>query len=104
MKKQLATAFALAFAASTLALGGTASAESTDSVEAAAVPTCVATRAWSDFPRQYARATNNCSSSQRLYFRWDRAVDGGCTTLGARGGWREEWRVYQARFAGLSSC
>lgn len=101
MKKQMATAFALAFVASTLALGGTASAAP---VEAAAVPTCVATRAWSDFPWQYARATNNCSSSQRLYFRWDRAVDGGCTTLGARGGWREEGRAYQARFAGLSSC
>lgn len=101
MKKQLVTALALSFAASGFVLGGTASAAP---VAPAAVPSCVATSAWSDFPWQYARATNNCSTSQRLYFRWDRAVDGGCTTLAARGGWRQEGRAYQARFAGLSSC
>lgn len=100
MKKQLATGLALAFVASGFMLGGTASAAS---VAPAAVPNCVATSAWSDFPWQYAKAKNNCSGSERLYFRWDRAVDGGCVTIGS-GGSRTEGRVYQARFAGLSSC
>lgn len=70
----------------------------------AAVPTCVATRSWNSGVWKWARATNNCSSSQRLYFRWDRAVDGSCITLRARGGAREEGRLFQARFAGLTNC
>lgn len=98
MKKQLAATFALSIAATGLVVGGT-----TLSAQAA-VPTCVATSAWSNFPKTYAKATNNCSSSQRLYFRWDRAIDGDCTTIGARGGWRQETRAYQARFAGLTNC
>jgi hypothetical protein len=98
MKKQLAATFALSLVTTGMVVGGTTMAAQ------AAVPSCVATSAWSDFPQQFAKATNNCASSQRLYFRWDRAVDGGCTTIGARGGWRQEGRVYQARFAGLTNC
>lgn len=101
MKKQMATAIGIAaVAGSLLGSGGTAMAAP---VGAAAVPSCVTTEAWSDFPWQYAKATNRCGSSQRLYFLWDRAVDGGCVTLNP-GGWRQEGRVYQARFAGLESC
>jgi hypothetical protein len=98
MKKQLVAAFTLSLVASGLVVGGTISAAQ------AAVPACVETSAWSDFPSTYAKATNTCSSSKRVYFRWDRAVDGDCTTIGARGGWRREGRAYQARFAGLTSC
>jgi hypothetical protein len=99
MKKQLATAFGLAVVAGSV-LSGTAMAAP---VAPAGVPSCVATEAWPDFPWQYAKATNNCGNSQRLYFLWDRAVDGGCVTLNP-GGWRQEGRIYQARFAGLESC
>lgn len=71
----------------------------------AAVPTCVSTNTWTSGAWKWASAYNGCSSSpsQRFYFRWDRAADGGCTTL-AFGRSRSEGRLYQARFAGLSSC
>lgn len=98
MKKQLAIAFSLSLVASGLMVGGTTVAAQ------AAVPNCVVTDAWTDFPYTYAKAINTCASSQRLYFRWDRAVDGDCVTLAARGGARTEGRAYQARFAGLTNC
>jgi hypothetical protein len=69
----------------------------------AAVPTCVSTSTWNSGAWNWASAYNGCSSSQRFYFRWDRAVDGGCNTV-AVGRSRSEGRLYQARFAGLSSC
>lgn len=100
MKKQLATVFGLAVVAGSV-LSGTAAAAPV--VAQGPVPSCVATDAWDDFPWTYAKATNNCGSSQRFYFLWDRAVDGGCITLNS-GWWRSEGRAYQARFAGLDSC
>src|SRR4051794_738091 len=67
--------------------------------EAAAPAACVAKSSWSDFPKQMGRATNACAGAKTFYFRWDRAVDGGCNTLAA--GWsRTEGRAYTARFAG----
>lgn len=69
----------------------------------AAVPSCVSTSTWSSGVWRWARASNGCSNSQRFYFRWDRAVDGDCNTLDP-GWYRDEGRLYQARFAGLTSC
>jgi hypothetical protein len=100
MKKQLATVFGLAVIAGTVLGGGTAMAAP---AVKGPVPGCVATDTWNDFPWTYAKATNNCGSAQRFYFLWDRAVDGGCTTLNP-GWWRSEGRLAQARFAGLDSC
>jgi hypothetical protein len=69
----------------------------------AAPPSCLQKSSWSDFPWKYAKVTNNCSTSQTIYLRWDRAVDGSCVTL-KPGYSRTEWRGYQTRFAGISSC
>jgi hypothetical protein len=80
-----------------LTLGGATAAQ------AASPASCLHRSSWSDFPWQYAKVTNNCKTSQTVYFRWDRAVDGSCVTL-KPGHWRTEGRAYQARFAGLSSC
>jgi hypothetical protein len=90
-------ASALVLATAGLGVGSPASAAQI------ATPTCVQTSTWDDFPWTYADATNRCSTSQRFYFRWDRAVDGGCNTLQVN--WRRsEGRAYQARFAGLTDC
>jgi hypothetical protein len=98
MKKALVRAAAVTFATASIGVGINAL------VAQAAVPNCVGTSTWSSGAWNYADASNDCSSAQRLYFRWDRAVDGGCNTLRANDGYRWEGRLYQARFAGLSSC
>lgn len=69
----------------------------------AAVPSCVATSVSYGTFTETAKATNNCSSSQRFYFLWDFHQDGGCSTL-ASGYWRSETVAITARFAGLASC
>jgi hypothetical protein len=96
LKKHLVNVLAVVGLTGSAMLGSTGSAE-------AATPMCVSTSSWNSGIWNYAKATNNCSNNQRFYFRWDRAVDGPCSTYGP-GGWREEGRLYQARFAGLSDC
>lgn len=71
--------------------------------EAASPPNCVSRSSWTDFPRAFAKARNGCDKKKTFYFMWDRAIDGGCTTYPV-GGWQEEGRAYQARFAGLKNC
>lgn len=92
----------LAVAAATLlALGGAVMAAGP--ANAASPGTCVQTGTWNDGVWKRASSTNRCTSTQRFYFRWDRAIDGGCSSLKVNYS-RSEGRLYQARFAGLTNC
>jgi hypothetical protein len=89
-------------AAATVVVGGLAGpAEATET--RAAVPGCIYVSTWTSGAWTYARATNNCNSSYRFYFVWDRAVDGPCTTV-SPGYWRQEGRLIQAAFRGFRDC
>ena len=98
IQNHAARAAALALVAAGLSLGGAAPAAAQ-----ANTPACVDSDTWTSGVWNYAKATNWCGSSKRFYFRWDRAVDGDCTTL-ANGYQRTEGRLYQARFAGFTDC
>ncbi|TJZ50292.1 hypothetical protein FCH28_23680 [Streptomyces piniterrae] len=103
-RKNLARSAAVLVASGAIFAGMGAAPASAASSGKVSAPSCVHLRTTSSWATTTTKATNNCSYSVRVYFKWDRHVDGPCTTIGAYGGWHKETVARTARFAGLGNC